>query len=154
LNFSSPDLPVLRLVDPETEKTVMRISPDKKGCYVIPPVNTSLIGVVDDLDKLKEIYKPLPPDTTVLQPITEKLDELVVCPSPEIAPFVFEPTEDGIRPTPMDSFYLMPGEYKVTVLVMKADLKELAEQLVNINVRAGGSDVPINSAKKALDAFQ
>ncbi|WP_456369946.1 hypothetical protein [Geoglobus sp.] len=156
LNFSSESLPALRLVDPQSGETVMKVAPDMNGNYVIPPVNTTLLGVVDDvdLDKLKELCKPLPPDTVVLQPMPEEPDELVICPSPQIAPFVFEPTDDGIYPTPIDSIYLMPGEYKITALTMNADLKELAEQLVNINVRVGGDAVSTNSPKKALDAFQ
>lgn len=157
LNLSSMNLSELRLVDPETGKTVMRIYPDENGNFVIPPVNTTLLGMVDDvdLDKLKEVCKPLPTDTViVLEPIPEEPEELIVCPSSQIAPFVFEPTDNGIHPAPIDSLYIMPGEYRVTALTMKADLKELAEQLVNINARIGGNAISTNSPKKALDAFQ
>ncbi|WP_297092367.1 hypothetical protein, partial [Thermococcus sp.] len=57
-------------------------------------------------------------------------------------------------PAPVEELYLMPGQYTVQTFVMKADLKQLAEQLVNINVRMGGTKVETRDAKRALDAFQ
>ena len=142
----------LRLIDPGNGKTVVRISPDEDGVYFVPPVNTTLIGEVDDNGEW--CYEPLPLDTHTLTPMPEEPDELVVCPAPQVAPFIFEPTDDNITQTPIEGLYLLPGRYTVTTLVMKADLKELAEQLVNINMRVGNGVITVETPTKALDAFQ
>ncbi|ASJ11139.1 hypothetical protein A3L12_07420 [Thermococcus sp. P6] len=144
----------LRLIDPETGKTVMKIAPDKEGVYFVPPVDTTLIGMADDEGFC---YKKLPMDTHTLTTIPEGPDEPLVCPSPQVAPFIFDPTGDEPGPVPLEDAYLLPGKYRVTTLVMKADLKELAEQLVNLNMRVGDDVLAVETptrAKKALDAFQ
>lgn len=128
--------PVLKLVDPETGETVARVRPDENGFYLIPPVNTTLLGIPDD-DGF--CYRPLPLDTNTMNTIPEEPEDPLICPSPEISPFIFEPTDTGSAdPVPLEEAYIMPGEYTVTILVTKADLKQLAEQLVNINVKIGG----------------
>ncbi|WP_367883346.1 hypothetical protein [Thermococcus peptonophilus] len=48
----------------------------------------------------------------------------------------------------------MPGQYTITVVSMKADLKQLAEQLVNLNMAIGSTHFETRDAKRALDAFQ
>lgn len=141
----------LLLIDPNTGETVMRIAPDKNGVYSVPPLNTTLVGMADDEGFC---YKKLPADTHTLNTIPEGPDEPLICPSPQIAPFIFEPTDDGVTPVPVEDLYLLPGKYTVTTLVMKADLKELAEQLVNVNMRVGGGSIGVETPKKALDAFQ
>ena len=152
------DFGVLRLVDPNTGETVMKVTPDEKGTYTVPPVNTTLLGIADDGGFC---YRPLPLDENYMElmPITDEvtLDEVLCAGGLQIAPFVFDPTDGGTGPydpAPMDDLYLMPGQYTVQTFVMKADLKQLAEQLVNINVRMGGTKVETRRAKKALDAFQ
>lgn len=142
----------IRLIDPNTGETVAKVLPDENGYYQIPPVNTTLLGMVDD-DGF--CYRPLPLDSNTMTLLPEEPDPPLVCPAPNVAPFVFEPTDTGpYDPAPMEDLYLMPGQYTVQTLVMKADLKQLAEQLVNINVRMGGTKVETERAKKALDAFQ
>ncbi len=149
---------VLRLVDPNTGETVMRVAPDEKGTYNVPPVNTTLLGIVDEGGFC---YRPLPLDENYMElmPITDEvtLDEVLCAGGLQIAPFVFDPTDGGTGPydpAPVEELYLMPGQYMVQTFVMKADLKQLAEQLVNINVKMGGTKVETRRAKKALDAFQ
>ena len=151
------DFGVLRLVDPNTGETVMRVAPDEKGTYDIPPVNVTLLGMADG----GFCYRPLPLDENYMElmPITDEvtLDEVLCAGGLQIAPFVFDPTDGGTGPydpAPMEDLYLMPGQYTVQTFTMKADLKQLAEQLVNINVRMGGTKVETKRAKKALDAFQ
>ncbi|WP_297503260.1 hypothetical protein, partial [Thermococcus sp.] len=142
----------IRLIDPNTGETIVKVLPDENGYYQIPPVNTTLLGMVDD-DGF--CYRPLPLDSNTMTLLPEEPDPPLVCPAPNVAPFVFEPTDTGpYDPAPMEDLYLMPGQYTVQTLVMKADLKQLAEQLVNINVRMGGTKVETRRAKKALDAFQ
>lgn len=142
----------IRLIDPNTGETIVKVLPDENGYYQIPPVNTTLLGMVDD-DGF--CYRPLPLDSNTMTLLPEEPDPPLICPSPSIAPLVFEPTDTGpYDPAPMEDLYLMPGQYTVQTLVMKADLKQLAEQLVNINVRMGGTKVETRRAKKALDAFQ
>ena len=151
------DFGVLRLVDPDTGEIVMRIAPDEKGTYTVPPVNVTLLGIADG----GFCYRPLPIDENHmdLMPITDEvtLDEVLCAGGLQIAPFVFDPTDGGTGPydpVPLEDLYLMPGEYTVQTFAMKADLKQLAEQLVNINVRMGGTKVETKRATKALDAFQ
>ncbi len=158
IRTNGSDFGVLRLVDPSTGGTVMRIAPDEKGTYTIPPVNTTLLGIADDRGFC---YRPLPLDENYmgLMPITDEvtLDEVLCAGGLQIAPFVFDPTDGGTGPydpAPLEDLYLMPGKYTVQTFVMKADLKQLAEQLVNINVRMGGTKVGTERATKALDAFQ
>lgn len=157
IKVAGRDLGVLRMVDPNTGETVMKVSPDENGIYTVPPVNTTLLGIADDGGFC---YRPLPLDENYMElmPITDEvtLDE-VLCAGAQIAPFVFDPTDYGTGPydpAPMEELYLMPGQYTLQTLVMKADLKQLAEQLVNVNVRMGGTKVEARDAKKALDAFQ
>ncbi len=158
IRTNGSDFGVLRLVDPNTGETVMRVAPDEKGTYTVPPVNTTLLGIADDGGFC---YRPLPLDENYMElmPITDEvtLDDVLCAGGLQIAPFVFDPTDGGTGPydpAPMEDLYLMPGQYTVQTFVMKADLKQLAEQLVNINVRMGGTKVETRRAKKALDAFQ
>ncbi len=151
------DFGVLRLVDPNTGETVMKVAPDEKGTYTVPPVNVTLLGITDG----GFCYRPLPIDENHmdLMPITDEvtLDEVLCAGGLQIAPFVFDPTDGGTgpyAPAPLEDLYLMPGQYTVQTFAMKADLKQLAEQLVNINVRMGGTKVETKRATKALDAFQ
>ena len=147
--FGNSIPPAIRLVNPETGKTVARVEPDENGFYMIPPVNTTLLGIADD-DGF--CYRPLPLDTNTMNTIPEEPEEPLICPSPEIAPFIFEPTgTDVTEPVPFEDAYIMPGEYTVTVLVMKADLKQLAEQLVNINARIGIEKTDIRRGFTRID---
>ncbi|USH00163.1 hypothetical protein K1720_01410 [Thermococcus argininiproducens] len=133
--FGNSTPPAIRLVDLETGKTIAWVKPDENGFYMIPPVNTTILGIPDD-DGF--CYRPLPLDTNTMNTIPEEPEDPLICPSPEIAPFIFEPIgTDVTEPVPFEDAYVMPGEYTVTVLVMKADLKQLAEQLVNVNARIG-----------------
>ncbi len=158
IRTNGSDFGVLRLVDPNTGETVMKVTPDEKGTYTVPPVNTTLLGMADGGGFC---YRPLPLDENYMElmPITDELtlDEVLCAGGLQIAPFVFDPTDGGTGPydpAPMEDLYLMPGEYTVQTFAMKADLKQLAEQLVNINVRMGGTKVQTKRATKALDAFQ
>lgn len=151
------DFGVLRLVDPNTGETVMKVAPDEKGTYNIPPVNVTLLGIADG----GFCYRPLPLDENYMElmPITDEvtLDDVLCAGGLQIAPFVFDPTDGGTGPydpASLEDLYLMPGQYTVQTFAMKADLKQLAEQLVNINVRMGGTKVETRRAKRALDAFQ
>ncbi|WP_087037006.1 hypothetical protein [Thermococcus litoralis] len=153
--FHNKYRPQFRLVNPETGEVVKEITPDENGIMVIPPINTTLLGIADD-DGF--CYRPLPPDTNTIEPIPLPADdEPIVCPAPQLAPFIFDPTNGTTgpyNPAPLEQAYLMPGNYTVTVISMKADLKQLAEQLVNLNMAVGSTHFEIKDAKRALDAFQ
>ncbi|WP_054839782.1 hypothetical protein [Thermococcus sp. JCM 11816] len=154
--FHNKYRPQFRLVNPpETGEVVKEITPpDENGIMVIPPINTTLLGIADD----GFCYRPLPPDTNTIEPIPPPADdEPVLCLAPQLAPFIFEPTDSDTgpyNPAPLEQAYLMPGNYTVTVISMKADLKQLAEQLVNLNMAVGSTHFETKDAKRALDAFQ
>ncbi|MCO6040703.1 hypothetical protein [Thermococcus alcaliphilus] len=149
---------VLKMVDPNTGETVMQIAPDESGVYTVPPINTTLLGISDD----GFCYRLLPPDNNYLEFLDVQdepldIDQAICNLNAQIAPFVFEPTDSDTGPydpTPMEDLYLMPGQYTITALSMKADLKQLAEQLVNLNMIIGGTHSETKDAKRVLDAFQ
>lgn len=152
--FHNKYRPQFRLVNPETGEVVKEIAPDENGIMVIPPVNITLLGIADD----GFCYRLLPPDTNTIEPIPLPADdEPVLCPAPQLAPFIFDPTNGTTgpyNPAPLEQAYLMPGNYTVTVISMKADLKQLAEQLVNLNMAVESTHFETKDAKRALDAFQ
>ncbi|WP_052696146.1 hypothetical protein [Palaeococcus ferrophilus] len=149
---------VLKMVDPSTGETVMQVAPDESGVYTVPPINTTLLGIADD----GFCYRLLPPDNNYLDLLDVQdepldIDQAICNLNAQIAPFVFEPTDSDTGPydpTPMEDLYLMPGQYTITALSMKADLKQLAEQLVNLNMAVGSTHFEAKDAKRALDAFQ
>lgn len=151
---------VLKMVDPNTGETVMQIAPDESGVYTVPPINSTLLGIADD----GFCYRLLPPpDNHYLELLDVQdeppldIDQAICNLNAQIAPFVFEPTDSDTGPydpTPMEDLYLMPGQYTITVVSMKADLKQLAEQLVNLNMAIGSTHFETRDAKRALDAFQ
>ncbi|KUH34527.1 hypothetical protein APY94_01530 [Thermococcus celericrescens] len=152
------DFGVLKVVDPNTGETVMQIAPDESGVYTVPPINTTLLGIIDG----EFCYRPLPHDNHYLELLDVQdepldLDRAICNLNAQIAPFVFEPTDSDTGPydpTPMEDLYIMPGQYTITAISMKADLKQLAEQLVNLNMAVGSTHFETKDAKRALDAFQ
>ncbi len=127
-----------RTRNPQTGKEIHVINPGDNGLYTIQHVNFSTIIVPEEGNSCF------------------KIDNYpVVCSSPIVATFILEPSSklsfESVSP---DEMYIMPGNYTVTTLVMKADLKQLAEQLVNINARIGGGEVSVDTPIRAPDVFQ
>jgi len=149
---------VLKMVNPNTGETVMQIAPDESGVYTVPPINTTLLGIADD----GFCYRLLPPDNHYLELLDVQdepldLDQAICNLNAQIAPFVFEPTDSDTGPydpTPLEDLYLMPGQYTITAISMKADLKQLAEQLVNLNMRLGIEKTDIRRGMTAIADIQ
>ncbi len=133
-----PSLLSERPRNPQTGKEIFVISPNEKGIYEIQHVNVSTI---------------VSPERG--NPCFRINNYSTICSSPIVATFILVPSKKpSFELLSPDEMYLMPGNYTVTTFVMKADLKQLAEQLVNINARISGGKVSVDSPTRAFDAFQ
>ncbi|WP_457754239.1 hypothetical protein [Thermococcus sp.] len=134
-NSSKPG--VMILIDPETGKKIDRITPDKRGVYRIPEIDGEVIGFVAKADPPNGgfCYRPLELNiNTTLEPMEVCEQEFTVM------TIIFEPSTENTFEQ-----------------VARADLKQLAEQLVNFNIatariaggNAGATGLQVNEALRS-----
>ncbi|ASJ12678.1 hypothetical protein [Thermococcus thioreducens] len=145
---------IMRLIDPGTGRTVLRVKPDGNGVYQVPPVNTTLVGIADDEGFC---YRPLPLDSNTMNTIPEEPEDPLICPSPGLAPFIFEPgTRDvTVEPVPFEDAYLTGKTYGgITFELAVAPLGMLGRNgtvlLVGVPENGTGIRVLSNSSKPGV----
>ncbi|NJE76161.1 hypothetical protein [Thermococcus sp. ES12] len=135
---------VMRLVDPNTGKTVLRVKPDGNGVYQVPPVNTTLIGMADDEGFC---YRPLPLDSNTMNTIPEEPEDPLICPSPGLAPFIFEPDTGNTtpEPVPFEEVYFEGND--LTGVTFKFAVAPLAtSEMLMVGVPEGGTKIQVTGS--------
>ncbi|MBP1912820.1 hypothetical protein [Thermococcus stetteri] len=151
----------LVLIDPKTGKEIAVIHPDENGTYLIPPIG-GIGEVVAETDPPSGgfCYRPLtgsgftnPP--LQLMPVQEIGFTMDCGQSSTMMPIILQPSnESTIEVASFEESYLRPGEYTITGLEMKADLKQLAEQLVSLTVKGDSARVSAKTPTKVSDLLK